>query len=413
MNITPPFRATTPLPEKIWRQVRLEAIFRCCKWDVQSEDHCVLERYALVLSQSEWRKLSRMAEELTAEALAAEREMLFQPALQKKLQLPRKLLRHMEQGEHVRSVRVMRFDFHFTTQGWRISEVNADVPGGFIEASGFSRLMAQHISDSCPIADPAEVYAQAILSAAGPGGLVALVHATAYSDDRQVMQYLAERLRSLGMRTCLAGPGHLRWNHGRAEIAAAFAQGAPDLVVRFFPAEWLPNLDVNPAGYFHGQTALSNPATALLLQSKRFPLAWAEMKTDLSTWRKLLPITVDPEYFHRDLAKQEKEHWVLKPAMGRVGEDIGMTGVVPAKALERVFRRSRRYPTEWIAQQRFTAVAVETEEGDRYPCFGVYTVNGKAAGIYGRLASRPLIDQDAQDVAVLLEGHKDGQGGVQ
>ena len=36
----------------------------------------------------------------------------------------------------------MRFDFHFTRDGWRISEVNSDVPGGLNESSGFERLMA-------------------------------------------------------------------------------------------------------------------------------------------------------------------------------------------------------------------------------------------------------------------------------
>jgi len=36
----------------------------------------------------------------------------------------------------------MRFDFHWTTEGFRISEVNADVPGGFSESSAFPALMA-------------------------------------------------------------------------------------------------------------------------------------------------------------------------------------------------------------------------------------------------------------------------------
>jgi hypothetical protein len=37
-----------------------------------------------------------------------------------------------------------------------------------------------------------------------------------------------------------------------------------------------------------------------------------------------------------------------------------------------------------------------------YPCVGVFVVDGRAAGIYGRVARRPLIDARAHDVPVLL-----------
>jgi hypothetical protein len=38
-----------------------------------------------------------------------------------------------------------------------------------------------------------------------------------------------------------------------------------------------------------------------------------------------------------------------------------------------------------------------------YPCIGVYTVDGRAAGIYGRVASQPLINDTAKDIAVLVD----------
>ena len=37
-----------------------------------------------------------------------------------------------------------------------------------------------------------------------------------------------------------------------------------------------------------------------------------------------------------------------------------------------------------------------------YPCLGVYTIDGRAAGIYGRIAPKPFIDYAAVDVAVLV-----------
>src|SRR5947207_3391973 len=42
------------------------------------------------------------------------------------------------------TVGLLGFDFHYTTQGWRISEANSDVPGGFSEASYFTGMMAEH-----------------------------------------------------------------------------------------------------------------------------------------------------------------------------------------------------------------------------------------------------------------------------
>ena len=38
---------------------------------------------------------------------------------------------------------------------------------------------------------------------------------------------------------------------------------------------------------------------------------------------------------------------------------------------------------------------------DRYPCLGVYTLDDRVVGAYGRLAERPLIDARAEDAAVL------------
>jgi hypothetical protein len=37
-----------------------------------------------------------------------------------------------------------------------------------------------------------------------------------------------------------------------------------------------------------------------------------------------------------------------------------------------------------------------------YPCIGVYTIDGKAAGVYGRVGKKPIIDQYAFEAAVLV-----------
>jgi glutathionylspermidine synthase len=403
--IVSPLRAGNNLPQDAWRSLQRRAIFDFCKWDIQCEDHSVLAPFPLLLECETVAYLNETAEALAREALAAEAEILQSPRLIERLGLPSRLRKVLQKAANsvrsARDVRVMRFDFHPTPGGWRISEVNADVPGGFIEASGWNSLFAEKWPGMSAPPDTSEVYACTIREVAGPNGLVAFVHATAYSDDRQVMQFLARRFAAHGMRTCLLSPSHLRWENLRAEISASFASGQPDAIVRFFPADWLPNLRIEECWkpYFDSsETPLSNPGFAIVLQTKRFPLIWDALGTDLSTWRKLLPETRDA----RELNGFFDDSWVLKPALGRVGEGIGIRGVTPAEEFQKSLREAMRRPEQWVAQKRFAILPLTIDSGEKVPCIGVFTIGGKAAGFYGRIADGPIITQHAQDVAVLV-----------
>jgi glutathionylspermidine synthase len=403
--ITAPLRAGNNLPHHTWLSLQRRAIFDFCKWDIQCEDHSVLAPFPLLLERETATYLNETAEALAREALAAEIEILQSPNLIERLGLPRTLRKVLQERdcniEGARDVRVMRFDFHPTPVGWRISEVNADVPGGFIEASGWNSLFAEKWPGTSTPPDTSEIYARAIREVAGAHGLVAFVHATAYSDDRQVMQFLARCFAAHGMRTCLLSPSHLRWENGRAEIAASFASGRPDAIVRFFPADWLPNLSVEKCWkpyFLSSETPLSNPGSAIVLQTKCFPLIWNALRTDLSTWRKLLPET----RVAGDLNVSLDDSWVLKPALGRVGEGIGIRGITPPDNLRKIVQEAIRRPKQWVAQKRFAILPISTDDGEKYPCIGVFTIAGEAAGFYGRIADTPIITQRAQDVAVLV-----------
>jgi hypothetical protein len=61
-----------------------------------------------------------------------------------------------------------------------------------------------------------------------------------------------------------------------------------------------------------------------------------------------------------------------------------------------------RHRASWIAQRRCGTLPVETSDGSRYPCLGVFTLESKTVGVYGRVASKPLVDENAQNGAVLL-----------
>jgi glutathionylspermidine synthase len=401
--MTAPWLAVTPLGDEAYRRIRRRAIFECFKWDPQVEDTATLAPFPLVLRASAWRELAMLAEALARETVAAEAELLERPELHSALALPRRVRSALRQRSSptTGAARLIRFDFHHTTEGWRLSEANTDVPGGLNEASGFATLIAAAYPSVDTVGDVALDYARALLRPA-PTGHVALVHATSYTDDHQVMAYVARHIQALGGRAALVSPAQIRWESGQAYVLRESSKAAVHVLARFFPAEWLEDLPracTWERWFRGGVTPTSNPASALLTQSKRLPLVWDRLRTAMPTWRTLLPETRDP----RDVPWRASDEWLLKPALGRVGDGIGMRGVTPTREWRLIARAARWRPREWIAQRRFEAVAFAPDGAPTYPCIGVYTIDGRAAGAYGRIASRPLVDWRARDIAVLVD----------
>jgi glutathionylspermidine synthase len=405
MEMNLPWQIVEPLGAKVFAEIRRAAIFECCKWDPQVEDVGTLSPMPLVLTAEAWSELVSLAEKLSRETIAAESAIL-QKRLLKELGLPWTLRRKLSDPEIIqnqsRHLRLIRFDFHFTRDGWRISEANTDAPGGFNEASGFTRLVAPHYENAVMPGDPTFEMVQAIREIVPPHGTVALVHATAFSDDRQVMVYLARRLQGAGLNPVLVGPDHLRWENGKAFLAADWAKGPVEFVFRFFPTEWLTALPRRCA-WWHllgsSQTPLCNPAAAIVSQSKRFPLLWREIQAELPAWRALLPRTFDTREIDQTIPIKSR---VFKPIFGRVGDMIKMDGLTAEKEARLIDRSIRRHPKMWVAQERFDAVPLCSPIGDFFPCIGIYTLNSRVIGAYGRIARRPLIDHLAQDAAVLV-----------
>jgi glutathionylspermidine synthase len=244
--------------------VRESAIFECFKWDPQVEDVSVLAPFALTISRETWEALSSLAEQLARETIAAEMSLLQHEGLHRKMGFSRairKALRSAAASPAVAATRFMRFDFHYTSDGWRISEVNSDVPGGMNEASGFTKLMAAELSGTI-CGDPARELARAAVAGREGNGPVGLIHATAYSDDRQVMEYLARELSQLGVRTVQLSPSHVVWRERRA-----WTQSGEELsaMLRFFPAEWLDELSSNSGWqqFFCAKTPSVNPGPGI------------------------------------------------------------------------------------------------------------------------------------------------------
>jgi len=214
-----------------------------------------------------------------------------------------------------------------------------------------------------------------------------------------VMEFLGAAFREEGLEPLVLSPDHLRWDRAsRCRSVAQGQEGEVHAIFRFFPAEWLPNLSGKWEDYFRpGPPACNHPA-ALLSQSKRAALTWERLGVPHPAWRSLLPRTEDP----RRADWERDPEWVLNPALGRVGEDVAIRELLEPAEWKRIRKDARRYPGAWVAQRRFASRPLESAAGERHVCVGVYIVDGIAAGFYARVATRPRIDQFAQDAPVLV-----------
>jgi nucleoside-diphosphate-sugar epimerase len=135
----PPWRCAEALTPERHASLLRRAVFECCKWDTQVDGRPLVCPFPLMLDGAAFETVIRLASTLEQETLAAERELLDRPELHGDLGLPRPLRRCLRrirrEGPACAGPRVMRFDFHWTDEGWRISEANTDVAGGFVEAS--------------------------------------------------------------------------------------------------------------------------------------------------------------------------------------------------------------------------------------------------------------------------------------
>ncbi|HWC17028.1 MAG TPA: hypothetical protein VG498_08425, partial [Terriglobales bacterium] len=154
-----------------------------------------------------WEELKNLAEALATELMLAEDELLRHASLHALLGMPKGLRSLLKKagadGLTSCAARTVRFDFHYTCDGWRISEVNSDVPGGYTEASAFTQLVADCVPDTMPAGNPARCWTDAILSVIKDHGCVALLSAIGFLEDQQVTAFLASQLQQRGVETVL------------------------------------------------------------------------------------------------------------------------------------------------------------------------------------------------------------------
>lgn len=396
-----------PLPSGAFSRIRRRMVLDHFKWDAQIGDESVLLEQPLILSSKTWNELAVFAERMAAEIENLEVELLERPELQPVLGLPkplRRALRGCANAPTAPGIRVLRFDFHFTTDGWKVSEVNSDVPGGFTESSNFTAMMAEHYPGTRPPGDPVQAWMRAVNSVRG-GSRAGILYASGYPEDQQLVFFLGSLLEQAGWQVgFLQHPRRLCWRDGWAYLD----RQPLDLLVRFYQGEWLAEL---PRGsgwtnlFGPTRTAVVNPGYSVLAESKRLPILWERFSNPTRTLKELFPACFDP----RDIEWGE-EGWVFKAAFSNTGDDVFIPALLENEPRRRIRRRVQRHPDRWVVQRRFFSLPVTTATGALlYPCIGVYTINGRSEGAYVRLSRGPVTDYRATEAALLIAADLEGE----
>ena len=391
----------------MYNEYKLDVMLDCYKWDPQFCDNNTVAKYALVLSEKEHEELKLLTEKLIKETTEAENFLNKNLKYTKALEIPNKFLsdiKSMKNYNPDKHIRLMRFDFHPTLENkWAVSEVNSDVPGGFAEATLMNRKSLEYLSNENYYAISfGDFLADAIKKKVRQEGRIMLVHCTSYSDDRQVMQFLGDKLSGMGYEVIYAAADQLKFENGKAISILNNREGEVDGIIRFSPLEWVADMKTkNWHGYFDTETVSCNHPIAIFAQTKRFPFVWDLLESkgiDLSTWRELLPETLEVN------DKKVDDKFIYKPVYGRVGENISIKEACKDDEYKKILKDVKRHPKKYLAQKKFNSRPLTNEDGEEFHvCIGSYGVENSHAGYYARISRSPRIDSYAADIPVLIE----------
>lgn len=394
------------IPENKYYDYRIQAMFDCYKWDPQFYDSNTLAKYVLVLTQEDNSELISLTEALDKETRLAEELLNKNIKIAKKLALPKKIMEqipNMQNYDKSQNIRLMRYDFHPSIDGnWIVTEVNSDVPGGFAESSLLPNLARKTINQpSLKYNSFGDQMVDAINKKLNKKGTIMMVHCTCFSDDRQVMQYMGDKLEKEGYKIIYGAADHINFKNKQAYCILDNNQGKIDLIFRFTPLEWL--IQMKPRrwdGYFNTTTMSCNHPISIFAQSKRFPFVWDDLENvgiSMQTWKNLLPKTINV----KDLENQQD--FIFKPVYGRVGEKISIKEACKDDEYIKILKDVKKHPKNYIAQKRFISKPLKCDDKEYHICLGSYTIEGKHAGYYARMSPYPRIDSYAADLPVLIE----------
>jgi hypothetical protein len=191
---------------------------------------------------------------------------------------------------------------------------------------------------------------------------------------------------------------------------------------RYFPTEYMEaqhNLDDLVEAVAKGLCRTVPSFSQMYAQSKlAFARAWAlrqalgdEARAAIERW---MPETVDLADLSADRLVEEQQGWVLKRALGRVGDQVfvGMLtsqaywkGLVEELSALRAAGSLGSAGVEkeaWVAQRLVRQRPIPTPFGERFVTLGAYVLDGRFAGYFARVTPQSHVSHDALCVPVFV-----------
>jgi glutathionylspermidine synthase len=307
---------------------------------------------------------------------------------------------------------LMRVDLLLGDDGrWSACEINADCPGGHNEALGLPRLAraAGFMRGHNPTV--AVEAATERLVALAQGDAVALIYATAYAEDLQVCAILKRSLDARGIPAVLAPPTAPRASGGHLYVG----KQRIGVLYRFFPTEWMAgqrNLSDIERAVRTGRVRTISSFAHIFTQSKlAYARAWHHADSldaaDRAVLEAHVPMSLDVANVPVERLVAERERWVIKRAMGRVGDQVfvgALFAVDEWASLVDEALAARAAGEAWLAQRFVRQRTVPTPWGQRYVTLGAYVLEGRFCGYFARLTPETHVSHDALCVPVFVAG---------
>jgi glutathionylspermidine synthase len=297
---------------------------------------------------------------------------------------------------------LMRVDLLLDASGqWKACEINADCPGGHNETLALPRLA--RAAGFVAGRDPSHVVSRLVarLRELAQGGAVGILHATAYAEDLQVCALVARELQRAGTRAILAPPTAPRLRGGDLCIRGDVVRA----LYRYFPTEWMSGQrnvpDFARALALGTIRTLTSPSHIYTQSKLAFARAWETgAAADIPETHELLDVP-------RDTLCRERASWVVKRAMGRVGDEVFVGELMRDDEWVAVVDDARGLATKgeaWIVQRFVRQRSIPTPWGDRLVTLGAYVLDGRFAGYFARITAQSHVSHDALCVPVFTLG---------
>jgi hypothetical protein len=396
-----------------------ELLHRWLVWDAWTAGKRRVDLHPIVLSQAAHRAAIAVASEAFALVAAAGENALGDPGERARYRFHpdvEQLASAARTGGSKGGV-VARVDLLLSSEAdgrFVACEVNADCPGGYNETvalpelsrrAGLRRIEREGLRDPSVVAG---VLADRLVALSGgpgsPRGLIALLFATGYAEDLQICAFLERLVRERGGRAVRVAPTALSSElDARGRVVLRRDEREPvSVLYRFYPLEHMAgqkNVAALARATADGTLASVSTMAAIYAQSK---LAMARAAPN-----GVFPVTTSFAEVGPARLLAEREEWVLKRDLSRVGDHVYVGTLTKADDWAEIVAEVERAETHggqvWIAQRFVPQAEIPTPWGPRLVTLGAYLVDGAFAGYFARLSPTSHCSHDALVVPVFVE----------